>query len=256
VLFNHDDFAHTGLDCSDLGNNTLFGLHYSGAGHSGVTVENSAFANTDCDGIHTGTALDVLNNTFTNICEDSNSDPQHTDNMQFEGAVGGRIAGNYFHEEIANCITQGLTSYDGGTNGVLIEDNVIDIGRPWGIEFYADVNSIIRHNTVVYRASGCEYSMHCGYISLDCRPSEFSCPSQAGHGTQVYDNIATLVTGDGATAARNDHNYNGPNVLFQGGSSPPPDGGFATFSDYLLAPGSAGKGAADDGSNLGITGRG
>lgn len=139
VVFNHDDFTHTGVDCSNLASNAVFGLHYSGAGHSGVTVENSAFANTDCDGIHTGTALDVLNNTFTNICEDSNSDPQHTDNMQFEGAVGGRVAGNYFHEEITNCITQGLTSYDGATNGVLIEDNVVDIGRPWGIEFYADV---------------------------------------------------------------------------------------------------------------------
>ncbi len=193
VDFNHDDFAHTGLDCSNGGANSVIGLHYSGAGHSGVTVENSAIGNTDCDGIHTGTGIDVLNNTFSNLCEDSNSDPAHTDNMQFEGAVGGRIAGNYFHEEIANCITQGLTSYDGGTNGVLIEDNVVDIGRPWGIEFYADVNSIIRHNTVVYRAAGaggCEYGMQCGYISLDCKPSEFSCPSQAGHGTQVYDNIA------------------------------------------------------------------
>ncbi len=255
VLFNDDDFAHTGLDCSDLGNNAVFGLHYSGAGHSGVTVENSAFGNTDCDGIHTGTGLDVLNNTFTNICEDSGSDPQHTDNIQFEGAVGGRIAGNYIHEPLNDaCITQGLTSYDGGTNGVLIEDNVIDIARPWGIELYGDINSTIRHNTVVYRASGCEYGDQCGWISIDCRASEFSCPSQAGYGTQVYDNLATVTTNDGATTARNDHNVSARTVSFQGGSNPPPNGGFPSFAAYLLAPGSAGVGAADDGSNLGITG--
>ena len=254
VLFNDDDFAHTGLDCSDLGNNAVFALHYSGAGHSGVTVENSAFGNTDCDGIHTGTGLDVLNNTFTNICEDSGSDPQHTDNIQTEGMIGGRIAGNYVHEEITNCITQGITSYDGNTNGVLIEDNVVDIGRPWGIEWYGDINSTIRHNTVVYRASGCEYGDQCGWISIDCRSSEFSCGNNAAYGTQVYDNIAKVTVDDGAKTARNDHNYNGPDVTFRGGSSPPPDSGFASFSDYLLASGSAGKGAADDGSDLGITG--
>jgi hypothetical protein len=49
VVFKGDDFAHTGLDCSNLSNNAVFGLHYSGAGHSGVTVENSAVGNTDCD---------------------------------------------------------------------------------------------------------------------------------------------------------------------------------------------------------------
>ena len=46
-----------------------------------------------------------------------------------------------------NCETQGITSYDHGTNGVIIENNVVDIPRPWGIELYSDVDSIVRHNT-------------------------------------------------------------------------------------------------------------
>jgi hypothetical protein len=35
---------------------------------------------------------------------------------------------------------------------VLVENNVIDIRRPWGIEWYADSGSTVRHNTVVYHA--------------------------------------------------------------------------------------------------------
>ena len=99
---------------------------------------------------------------------------------------------------------------------------MVDIGRPWGIEWYGDINSTIRHNTVVYRASGCEYGMQCGYIAIDCRSSEFNCGNNAAYGTQVYDNIATVTVADGAKTARNDHNSNGPQVTFQGGSSPPP----------------------------------
>jgi hypothetical protein len=34
----------------------------------------------------------------------------------------------------------------------------------------------------------------------------------------------------------------------------PPSGGFASFSSYLLAAGSYGKAAADDGKDLGIWG--
>jgi hypothetical protein len=249
VLFDHDQFTWGGK-CDTGSDNGLLEDHYGASGLSGVTVQYSAFANSDCDGVHTGVALNVVSNTFTNLCDQNTN---HTDNIQFQGALGGRIAANYIHESLS-CTTQGITSYDGGTTGVLIEDNVVDIGRPWGIEYYADVNSIIRHNTVVYRGSGCEYGDACGYISLDCKPSEYSCPNQAGYGTQVYDNLATVVTGDGATAGRNDHNMSAQTVTYQGGSNPPPNGGFPAFSGYLLAPGSTGKGAADDGSDLGITG--
>ena len=61
-------------------------------------------------------------------------------------AAGSRA--NLFQGD-ASCATQALTSYDSGTVGVVIEDNVIDVRRPWGIEWYSDRDSIIRHNTVV-----------------------------------------------------------------------------------------------------------
>ena len=255
VLFDHDQFTWANSNtCSGSSQPGLFFLGYAGAGHSGVTVQTSQFANGDCDGVHTGVALDVLNNTFSNLCDVNTN---HTDNIQFQGANGGRIAGNFIYEPVdGSCTTQGITSYDGGTNGVTIEDNVVDIARPWGIEWYADKNSIIRHNTVVYRSTGsCEYGDACGYIDIDCKPSEYKCPSQAGSGTQVYDNIANVSVNNGATLARNDHNHNGTDVVYVGAPPlPPPSNGYATFSDYLLAAGSAGKNAADDGTDLGITG--
>ena len=250
ILFDDDQFTW-GATCGTTGPNALFLLDYSGAGSSGVTVQNSTFANSDCDGVHTGTALNVLNNTFYNLCDVGTN---HTDNIQFQGAVGGRIAGNFIHEPLS-CPTQGITSFDGGTNGVMIEDNVVDTQRPNGIEFYADVNSIIRHNTVPYRVGACAYDGNCGGIDIDCKPSEFSCSGQAGSGTQVYDNIANVSVHNGAVLARNDHNHNGPQVRYVGAPPlPPASNGYASFSDYLLAAGSAGKNAADDGTDLGITG--
>jgi hypothetical protein len=266
VLFDHDNFSQTGVDCFDMGHNAIIGLHYSGAGHSGVTVQNSVIGNSDCDGVHTGTGIDVLNNDFKNICEDSPTDPQHTDHMQFEGSIGGRIAGNYFHSLVPDsvCITQALTSFDSGTDGVLIENNVMDTSRGFGVEFYGDKNSIIRHNTVVYRSSGCATGA-CRGISISCRDATKAnggvsqCPPNAGFGTQIYDNLALPIdinhegtNGPDPTLARNDHNFSAQGVTYMGGSNPPPAGGFAAHDDYLLASSSTLKGAASDGTDPGV----
>ena len=124
-----------------------------------VTISNNTIANGDLDGVRvaTVTGLLVLNNTFENLCDKGTN---HTDNIQFYGSSSQvRIAGNYVH---ATCTTQGIAAYDGGTNGIVIEDNVVDIRRTWGIEFYADKNSIIRHNTIRWYASGCYGSAACG----------------------------------------------------------------------------------------------
>ena len=105
--------------------------------------------------------------------------------------------------------------------------NVVDvISRPWAVELYSAVGSIIRHNTFVYR-TGCAYNMSCGMIALDRKTSD-----DAGRNTQVYDNIATgFAIGNGSTALRRDHNMvrsgaaTGDFVgvpTFQGGAAPRP----------------------------------
>ena len=245
IVFDHDRFEW-GARCGITGHNSLLLLDYSARGPSGVTIENSIFAHSDCDGVHTGTGLNVLNNTFYDLCDVGTN---HTDNIQFQGAVGGKVVGNFIHEPLDGCVSQGITSFDGGTYGVTIEDNVIDSARPWGIEWYADANSIIDHNTVPYRAHACAFRLNCGGIEISCKDGA-DCPTSAGHGTQVYDNIARVVVGGGARLARSDHNYNGPSVHYLGGETL--SNGFKRFSDYQLALSSAGRHRADDGTNLGL----
>ncbi len=213
------------------------------AAFSGVTVQNSSFRNGDLDGIHLGAGINILNNIFDNLCDVGTN---HTDNIQFEGGTGGRIAGNYVHASL-DCETQGIASYDGGTVGVIIEDNVIDISRKYGIEFYADKNSIIRHNTVVYRASGCAGG-ECGYIDLNRKSA-----SPVGVGTQVYDNIAIVSFGNGSTGTSTNNmfyrgvarsNFTG-RPIYVGGALP------TSYAGFKLAPGSPGKGRASDGTDVG-----
>jgi hypothetical protein len=152
----------------------------------------------------------------------------------------------------ATCTTQGITSYDGGTNGVLLEDNVIDIRRAWGIEWYADTNSIIRHNTLRYYPAGCYGGAACGQIDINRKSAD-----PAGKGTVVVDNIATAITvNNGSTVAARHHNLVRQGAAagdivgtpaFTGGTAP------ASYAGHMLATGSPGENAASDGADTGIT---
>ncbi len=172
-------------------------------------------------------------------CGDSN----HTDNIQFEGGSQITVRGNYVHEN-QGAGTQGITSFDGGTNGVIIENNVVDIPRDWGIEFYSDTNSIIRHNTVVYHAAPYSVFGHAtGIIDIDRKTQD-----PAGVGTHVYDNVAYVGFSSGSTGTQ-DHNIDPSTVTFVGtvGGVLP-----TTHDGFLLTAGSAGHNAASDGTNVGI----
>ncbi len=215
---------------------------------SGVTVQNSTFRNGDLDGIHAGAGFNSIGNTFSNLCDVGSN---HTDNIQYEGGQGGRIAGNYVFAA-SGCATQGISSYDGGTKGITFEDNVVDIRRPWGIELYGDNGSIVRHNTLRWYASNaCDFNIPCGQIDINRKPAD-----AAGVNTQVYDNVVTSINAsNGSTISRRDHNmvrsgaasgdFNGTPV-FAGGANP------TTWAGFALAAGSPGIGAASDGTNAGI----
>jgi hypothetical protein len=203
-----------------------------------VTIKNSEIKNGDLDGIHigcSGSGYLILNNVFDNLCDVGTN---HTDNIQV-GAnsppiIQTRIAGNYVH--VGSCETQGITSYDNGTQGFIIENNVVDISRIFGIELYADRDSIVRHNTVVYRA-GCS----CGRIDISRKNED-----PAGTGTQVYDNIATSVGFSNGSTGTAHHNVSGQNAIYVGP---------ATFHDgFLLAANSpVGRNAASDGTDAGVS---
>ena len=134
------------------------------------------------DGVQTGVGVNIIGNEFANIREGSCSDC-HTDAIQLLGASDTVIRGNYIHS-----VATAIVAFDGVTRAI-IENNVIDTqGRPWGIELYADNNSIVRHNTLLYRAN-CDYNTACGTIYLDHKSGD-----PAGRGTIIVDNIATSIS--------------------------------------------------------------
>ena len=205
-----------------------------------VTVQNSEIENGDLDGIHFGggSGYQIVGNRLENLCDQN---ANHTDHMQFDTSTTSnvRIAGNYVY---ASCVTQGITSYDAGTSGVIIEDNVVDIRRPAGIELYADRNSIVRHNTVRFHPDAdCLFSgILCGQIDIN-RKSE----DPAGTGTQVYDNIATRVSFSGGSTGTAHHNVSGQLAIYLG-----PTNTYRGFALASISP--VGIGTASDGLNNGI----
>ena len=71
--------------------------------------------------------------------------------------------------------------------------------RIYGIEWFSDDGSIIRHNTLVWHPNG-------GKIDITSKTVD-----PPGQGTQVYDNVAVVQVGR-ASVARNDHNISGQSV--------------------------------------------
>jgi hypothetical protein len=250
ILLDHDEFLN--IDAAPAGLPARVALPYTCATASGVTVQNSLFAGGDADGVQAGCALTVQDNEFRDVAEHTGT-TNHTDAIQCGGGCPGGlvIRRNWIHLT-SLATTQGITAYD-TVSDALVEDNVVDIFRVWGIEWYSDTDSIIRHNTVVYRAPDCGWpGAPCGYIGLDHKPGD-----PAGSGTVIEDNIATgLSIDNGSTTGSEDYNLfedgsgTGANDLtgsptFAGGATP------TTFAGFALTGGSTGKSAAADGSDLG-----
>ena len=236
VVFDGNTHLNINATC---GNSRL------GLNASGVTIRNSLMQGGDSDGAFVS-ANNVLveNNRFIDLCDVGGN---HTDGLQFadpgdpSGGWNAVVRGNFFSfNGCPNDYAQALSSYDGGTNGALLEDNVVDTTRPGGIELYADQGSIVRHNTVRwYPSTVCAFNAQCGYIEVTRKSAD-----PASVNTQVYDNVARVSVSMGSTVARNDHNVSGESVTFVGP--------LATYAGFRLAAGSAGKGAASDGLDVGV----
>jgi hypothetical protein len=243
-----DGNTHNNIDAT-CGNSRL------GLGGSGVTIQNSLMQGGDADGAFIASdGVRVIGNRFLGLCDGPTGN--HTDGLQFadpgdpSGGYDAVVRGNHFADTL-NCGLQSLSSYDGGTDGAVIEDNVIDTHRPWGIELYADEGSTVRHNTVRwYPDSDCVFtSQECGQIDITRKSHD-----PVGTGTVVVDNIATRITArNGSTLAERHHN------LVRSGAAagdltgvPAFVGPLSSRSGYLLAEGSPGKRAASDGLDAGI----
>src|SRR5919204_4764446 len=239
VVLDGDHFDWPAVSTTGGPNAKIF-VSVSGASPgAALTVENSTILNGDLDGVNIGggSGLLVQGNEFENLCD---RNVNHTDNIQFEGGSQIRVAGNYVYES-QSCNTQGITSYDGGTDGVIFEDSVVDIPRDWGIELYADQNSIVRHNTVVYHPKTySEFNTGTGQIDIDRKTQD-----PAGSGTEVYDNIATSVAFTNGSTGTAHNNVSGQSAIYVGPTT--------TYPGFQLASNSpVGLNAADDGTDDGV----
>jgi hypothetical protein len=144
-------------------------------------------------------------------------------------------------------VAGGIDSYDGGTNGLLIQDNVVDTTRDWGIELYSDQNSNVVHNTIVYHSNSYSaFNSGDGQIDIDRKSQD-----PAGTGTYVYDNVGTVDFTNGSTGSAG-YNTSPSTVSYVSAcASGCSYGAGMTHDNYLLAAGSAGAGGADNGSNTG-----
>jgi Right handed beta helix region len=216
------------------------------AGTSGVVVRNSKFGgnSTNADAVRCDVTngMTIDNNDFSS---QDDVDPYHTDPIQIYGGKRCIIRRNFFHD------MQGVAAYimqaDGGDHNI-IEDNVFRGGPGviYGITLYSDNGSIIRHNTFERGVGG--FSVPSGTLNLGYKAGQ-----AAGSGSIIENNtIAAVRTAGSAFTARN--NLTQSTVPGTGNivGTPVFIGPLNTYAGYRLAAGSPGKGAATDGTDIGI----
>ncbi len=215
---------------------------------SGITVKNSEFVGGLSDGIQNGSnGTRILGNRFHDL-EPGTPNGVHTDAIQLYGSKNTVIRGNYIHD-----VPDAIMAPD-GTDHEVIENNVIQGdkgGYPYAVTIWSDQGSIIRHNT--FADGPCLFNLRCGIVSIGSKSGQ-----PAGRGTVIEDNILLDISvGDGNASVAS----RGFNLLAGGRPSGPGEargkpvyvGGPDPNSrrDFLLAPGSPGRGDASDGLDVG-----
>ncbi len=231
--------------CVDVG---AYWFSFSGRSSPVATIRGAIIDSGCADGVQSGVPFILENSRIRNKIVGGCPNDPHTDATQLYGGpfAGTIIRNNYYLNNV-----QVIAAYD-GVEGVLIENNILDPGagserRPCQIELYSDANSIIRHNTIVYRSAA-----YPGSICLDRKPG-----FDAGFGTQIHDNIVGAVdTQNGSTyGSRTGNLVRSGAVAGELAGSPTYSGGTnpTTWAGFELAAGSLGKGAASNpvGSDVG-----
>jgi Right handed beta helix region len=206
---------------------TISNNHFGGGCSDGVQVIGDAY------GVHIGPG-----NEFTGIRQ-SGCDPVHADPIQLYGTSHLVVRGNYFHDN-----STGIGSFDGDDYGT-VSNNVFvcTCGYPYSVAAWGGHNWIVQHNTF---AGGGEAS----FANAN--------NGETASGNLVRDNVFTSgggISAPGSTWGTNDHNLNAGKpgtgnitgrAIFVGGAKR------KTYAGYRLAARSRGKGAASDGTDMGI----
>ncbi len=241
IVFDHDTF--NGINtCPACYEGRLTVRGYGGNTPVGVKITNSLFAGGgESDGVQiVGDAYGVQvgpGNEFATIKQGDFA--AHVDPIQLYGDSHTVVTGNYFHDN-----STGIMAGD-GTDHAVITNNVFDTDGeyPDQIVIGGGSNDLISHNTF---AGGARVRI--GAVNVS--------PSVA---ETVTDNVITggirLTESQSASAltldynllpdGKGSHDIEGRPV-FSGGGAP------ASFSGFELAARSPGKGAASDGTDMGI----
>jgi hypothetical protein len=215
-----------------------------GSNGAGFVIRNSTLGGGDADGVRIDSpGVQVLNNRFTQFTDVG---ANHTDPIQFYGS--GRnaiIRGNYFNNtggEVASLIS----AWDGTRDNVIEENVFAGTGTFYTVSLLGDRNSIVRKNSA--QRGSCLSSTPCGTMQVGSKSG-----LSAGSGTIIRDNVmARLSVGDATYSA--DHNLTQSSVSGSGNIVGTPSfvGPMSTYEGFRLASGSPGKGAASDGTDIGI----
>jgi hypothetical protein len=244
ILFDHNVHANidTCLSCYQGR------LHIEGAGGrpTGIVVRDSVFSGGDSDGVRADAdGIKIVGNEFSGFRD---RDPYHTDPIQIYGGTHVLIRGNYFH---GNAVSAQIMMADGSAHDV-VEDNVVSGGGyTWAVTWFADVGSIIRHNTFDDTIE-CQGGVRCGMLNLGAKATD-----PAGRATVIRDNVMGGISNHGGakdSAYVADHNLTAAATAGAGNTLGLPAfrGPLGKWSGYRLAARSPGSGRASDGSDPGI----
>jgi hypothetical protein len=238
IVFNGDRFDAINK-CSSCSEGRITVRGYDGSSQPvGVTITNSHFGGGESDGIQiVGGAYGAQigpGNEFSAIRQGDLA--THVDPIQLYGSSHTLITGNYFHDN-----STAIMAPDGG-EAERIENNVFVMDEyPWAVMASHIPGLVMSHNTMV---GG---SLH---VDDATNPGSASTPTSG----QATNNAGPVTVGQRGSFTESHNIFPGASGTNDINASPKLAGGAkpAGYAAFVLAPGTPGVKAADDGTDMGI----
>ena len=245
ILVDHANLNNVPATDVGEGRINVQALDQGPSADQGITISNSTFNGGCSKGMQIlggAYGVKVLNNEFAYL-PDQDQCVIHIGGIQIYGGSHPVLDGNYFHD---NGSSAGGVSMPYDSDNTLVRNNVwvCTCIYPWSIQAGATRNSRFLHNT--FAGGG---GLHFYLVN-----------NRIAAGNLIRDNVFTdagngITDSSGANWGTQDHNLNSGlsgtgditgRPVWTGGSSP------SSYDGYHLAPGSPGKSAASDGTDIGI----
>ncbi|HEY2631541.1 MAG TPA: hypothetical protein VGI26_04100 [Solirubrobacteraceae bacterium] len=230
--------------CGNEGRLEVNGENKGVSGTNGVVISHSTFGRNGCtDGVNitgggSGTVIgpgDVFENMKEGSCA------AHVDPIQFYGAQGTTVTGDYFHGN-----SDGIMSPDGNGSPMTVTNDVFDTDGeyPWQIVIGGGSHDVISHDTFGHGAM-----VRIGHVNVGASSSETISNNvitggldlsegQSTSGFTMVDNLTEgQAIGTGGIVGK---------PTYAGGGSEP-----STWAGWALTSGSLGHLGASDGTNVG-----